>query len=509
MNDDPFKVLDGDEQIALIQGDALSSLSWISDGCIDFVLGDVPYGLGSSEPTPEEIIRYLLGSSLEMGGDFMGSDWHIPTVGFWKEIGRVSKPGAHVFSYAGTRTLDLISMGIRMAGIHRRDTMQWLYAQGSPKGINDVSKAMDKQDGAVRPVIGMRTITGTAALSTEEKGGTYGTGVSSKGCTKQIPVTTPATEESAKWEGYATGLAPAWEPVLICRNPLEGTLVDNVRKHGVGALNIDACRVQRDWSKSQLAGTSGRSKKPDAAKIAAPPGIGVNVNPKGGWPTNWIASRGDGGDPSCPIAELDEQAGERKSGARAEGVRKGMGYHGASGDGGPAIKASEGSAERFFPVLPYEEPDPIIAPFIYCPKASRTEREVGCEEIAPVDRGKITGRKEGSAGADTQFAGSRRKGEIHNHGKCVKPINVNRFLCRLGGARPGSIVLVPFFGTGSEIIGCLLEGMRVIGIERDPSMLPIAQARITWWLEHPAGVTKQAREQHKLELEGQIKLLGR
>lgn len=44
-------------------------------------------------------------------------------------------------------------------------------------------------------------------------------------------------------EGLGTALKPAWEPIILARKPLQGTIAANVLAHGCGALNIDACRV--------------------------------------------------------------------------------------------------------------------------------------------------------------------------------------------------------------------------------------------------------------------------
>src|SRR5699024_5516657 len=38
-------------------------------------------------------------------------------------------------------------------------------------------------------------------------------------------------------------LKPAIEPIILARKPLDGTVANNVLAHGVGGLNIDACRV--------------------------------------------------------------------------------------------------------------------------------------------------------------------------------------------------------------------------------------------------------------------------
>src|SRR5690606_648555 len=45
----------------------------------------------------------------------------------WKEVHRVLKPGGHILCFAGTRTVDLMGISLRMAGFEIRDTLQWLY----------------------------------------------------------------------------------------------------------------------------------------------------------------------------------------------------------------------------------------------------------------------------------------------------------------------------------------------------------------------------------------------
>src|SRR5699024_1039278 len=55
-------------------------------------------------------------------------------------------------------------------------------------------------------------------------------------------ITAPATSEAAKWDGWGTALKPAIEPIILARKPLDGTVANNVLAHGVGGLNIDACR---------------------------------------------------------------------------------------------------------------------------------------------------------------------------------------------------------------------------------------------------------------------------
>jgi DNA modification methylase len=139
-------------------GNCLDVLKTFPDNSIDAIVTDPPYGLGNREPEIDEILAYLQGENLNTGGDFMGRDWSVPSVQVWKECYRVLKPGGHVLSFAGTRTLDLISMGLRAAGFESRDTiasqfgvqtLQWVQGSGFPKSRdsmkNDIVPEIEKQ----------------------------------------------------------------------------------------------------------------------------------------------------------------------------------------------------------------------------------------------------------------------------------------------------------------------------------------------------------------------------
>ena len=137
---------------SILLGPCLDLLKTLPDNSVDALVTDPPYGLGTREPTAKDIVAYLSGGELDHGKDFMGRDWEIPSVAVWRQCLRVLKPGAYLFSFAGTRTWDLMSVGIRAAGFENRDTiasefgpsvLQWLHGQGFPKSLN-VSKALLK-----------------------------------------------------------------------------------------------------------------------------------------------------------------------------------------------------------------------------------------------------------------------------------------------------------------------------------------------------------------------------
>lgn len=290
-------------------------------------------------------------------------------------------------------------------------------------------------------------------------GASGATAIWSDGGMGAYDITVPATPEAARFEGWGTALAPAYEPIILARKPLEGTVASNALKWGTGGVNVDGCRV------GDSKRTPGYSTPTKAT--FAPSSYGMRghteVDPDTGrWPSNLILScycDGDNHEPGCPAGDLDAQAGERKSGSRAEGVRSGVGYHGGRGDGGPAIEANAGGASRFF----------------FCPKASRREREAGLElfEAMTVSDGR-------SEVNDTPYL--RDATERKNLHPTVKPIALMRWLIRLI-TPPGGTILDPFLGSGTTLCAAALEPCvkRAIGIELQEHHARLAEARATYW----------------------------
>ena len=203
------------------EGDCLVTLKTFPDNSIDAIVSDPPYGLGTHEPTGEEIDKYLSGESrLDTGGDFMGFSWDIPSVAIFKECLRVLKPGGPILCFAGTRTFDLMASGMLAAGFIAEGglaekfglpVLQWIHGQGFPKSM-DIAKAIDKHLGVKREVIGEQRIIkggGSNALSLHD----------GERQEVQVPVTTATSPEAQKWAGWGTALKPAWEPIICLRKP--------------------------------------------------------------------------------------------------------------------------------------------------------------------------------------------------------------------------------------------------------------------------------------------------
>jgi DNA modification methylase len=108
-----------------------------------------------------------------------------------------------------------------------------------------------------------------------------------------------------------------------------------------------------------------------------------------------------------------------------------------------------------------------LSRLFYTPKASRKEREAGCETL-PLIEVPIYPRAGGAVRS------------VRNVHPTVKPIELMRWLTRLL-CPPGGAVLDHFAGSGSTGVGCLLEGRRFVGIERDSRYVDVARARIAHW----------------------------
>src|SRR5690606_2503385 len=86
-----------------------------------------------------------------------GNSWDsfVPHPDIWREVYRVLKPGGHALVFAGTRTQDLMTISLRLAGFEVRDVIQHIFFTGFPKN-HDVSKAFDRRAGAEREVVGVK-----------------------------------------------------------------------------------------------------------------------------------------------------------------------------------------------------------------------------------------------------------------------------------------------------------------------------------------------------------------
>lgn len=421
----------------------------LADNSIDAVVTDPPYGL-SKEPDMMEVMKHWMNGDdyVHTGGGFMGKSWDsfVPGPSIWKEVFRVLKPGGHLLAFFGSRTYDIGTLAIRLAGFEIRDQIMWVYGSGFPKSL-DVSKAIDKAAGVEREILEGNP--NHRAISGVEYEGVY------RGSnTGSAYITAPSTDEAKQWSGWGTALKPAHEPICVARKPLSGTVAENVLTHSTGALNIDGCRVPTD---EQIKGGSGGllSHQRDNTDY---PQNDWQPSEQGRWPANFVH---DGSDEV--LSSFPDTAPSKAS-------MRGVGLTGKEnkvyGKGDPTfntmrgINDGGGSASRFF----------------YCAKASKADRDDGVL-LATTSAAEMVDRDADSAGMNSPRAGAGRTSGARNDHPTVKPTALMQWLVRLV-TPPGGTVLDPFTGSGSTGKACMLEGFEFIGFEMDPHYCEIAEQRI-------------------------------
>lgn len=116
---------------------------------------------------------------------------------------------------------------------------------GFPKSL-DISKQLDKMAGVDREIVGRYQPPNGQEWNLKQAQGEsdcHVPGTFTASGTRTLDITAPVTDAAKQWNGWGTALKPAWEPIILARKPVEGTVAENVQKWGTGAINIDACRV--------------------------------------------------------------------------------------------------------------------------------------------------------------------------------------------------------------------------------------------------------------------------
>jgi DNA modification methylase len=417
---------------------------------------------------------------------------------------RVLKPGGHLLAFGGTRTYHRLACAVEDAGFELRDCIMWLYGSGFPKSM-DVGKAIDRAAGAEREVVGQRA-DGRYAYEFSEAA-SRSAGIMGEPVVQESRgvVTAPATPEAEQWQGWGTALKPAYEPVVVARKPLIGSVATNVLRYGTGGLNVDGCRVgyageQIDFSRQERRQQVSPDGTVSQNAFGADGLIGKELplfNAAGRWPANVVLSHTDRcvrvGERAyecaegCPVKALDDQSGDLGVSQGGRIGRKPDGWFrylpsGTYGAGDPGY-GDEGGASRFFNTF---EPD-LEVPFYYCAKAGTAEREAGLDALPTRDFAQSTGAQHAIECGEDEYQALdeasnglnvvKRRKNVH---PTVKPLELMRHLVRLV-TPPGGTVLDPFMGSGSTGIAAVLEGMSFIGVENDTEhgYFELARARLS------------------------------
>lgn len=333
------------------------------------VVTDPPYGLtsvtkrfGKEGAAPAKFGTD--GAFSRASGGFMGQVWDGTGIErdpeFWRLIWEILLPGGFVFAFSGSRTGHWQACAMETAGFIMHPMHGWAYGSGMPKAHNPCP-AIDKHMG----VEGDRDLLGETVRRMRSGADQNNDGTWEKLEDREYERGTyvPGSPEAQQWDGWRHGTQtqkPALEPIYLGQKPFSeknGAL--NLLKHGVGALNIDGCRVPTadDLNGGAYAAMGGRSESPSlrAGSGMNVPGKTVGtefVQPLGRWPANLIH------DGSAEVVALFPDSGGsgpartlKRSGGNRDDAED-FGFNAAASDEAALRDAGSGSAARFFNSFP-------------------------------------------------------------------------------------------------------------------------------------------------------------
>lgn len=436
------------EPYALFHGDCLEIMRSLETASADAMVTDPPAGIG------------FMGAAFDhhRGGREKWVAWLAERMA---EARRVVKPGHYALVWALPRTSHWTATALEDAGWIVRDRVSHIFGSGFPKHKSALKPAVEDWWLVRAPGKGGALNIDSARIGyanpddrahrmdwSDRYGGKQHTTWADNGVTYG---------DKLNMSGGESSPAGRWPSHLVL-------------SHSPSCRRVGERRVRG-------------SHKPGGIDYIPPNGYG------GGWtdrqPAQYYASP-DGTEtvdayecaPDCPVFLLDRQSGERASPMphiRAAGSDTKTLYGNGFGEGRDGLLkgnyGDSGGASRFFTRLEAGDYDP----FIYCSKASRAERNRGCEGLeerrSPVYQDCPSG--------DFNARMNRVRPEIikANHHPTVKSDQLMRWLCALI-TPPGGVVLDPFCGSGSTGVACAALNYGFIGIEQDADYLAIARERV-------------------------------
>lgn len=419
-----------DGRVILHCGDCVAVLATLDECSVDSIVCDPPYGLefmGKEWDGADGFRRSLneadagrdsvFGRTSRKSPEYRASNAMQMWCGVWaRECLRVLKPGGFMLAFSSTRTQHRMVCAIEDAGFEVRDQIGWAYGSG----MNKV--------GYIRGADGEHIV-----------------------------------------DGWGGSLKPAWEPICVARKPVVGTVAENMRRHGTGALNIDGCRVDSEMGRPLLE----LDAKPTDSNVYAgrmgDGGLGrgldggskaVGTTDLGRWPANLIH---DGSDEvvAC-FPDSKGQQGDVKGSEPSRTGDENTVTYGKFNNRVPAKARRDGEAS-----------------------ANRRYAESGGTNFAA-----LPGMRRGDGASAARFFYSSKADADDRLGSkhpTVKPIDLMQYLVRLVTPK-GGVVLDPFAGTGTTGEAAWREGMNAVLIEREPEY----QADIGRRMELACNPTKRA-----------------
>ena len=437
-------------------GDSVEILKEFPDASVSHTVTDPPYGLGTKEPTAEEVEAFLAGHKGLKTGDFMGAKWDLPSVALWREVYRVMKPGGIVCAFAGTRTLDLMAAGLEAAGFRYMGVLGWVHCLTedaeilTDAGWLPIVSALEG-----RKVMCYDVDEDTFALEPIERQYIYqytGDVIRLRGNHSDHRVTP---------DHRVLVLTENGEHEFMLAHELEQETDIPTLEDEEGML---LCWDRVDVTREPYRGLVGCVTTPTGTFVARQKGQPFVTGNSQGFPKSLSVGRAidkmqrgapqGGPDPlKRGKGDLPERRALQKGGATGKATT------GLTTEYDPFVPTTEeakkwegyGTALKpaFEPILVFSkgETDWVMpaVPFCYSAKAGKSEKNL--------------------------------QGDLDNNHVTVKPLKLMEWLVGQVG-QPGQIILDPFVGSGTTAAACVAQGVDFVAIERDPHYHEIASKRV-------------------------------
>ena len=448
----PADVLAGRARWCVVEGDCADVLRSLPDGCADALVSDPPSGIA------------FMGAEWDRdkGGRLQWVAW---LTGILSDARRATRDGGRAIVWSLPRTSHWTGCAVEDAGWSIETTIAHLFGTGWPKGKAQTKPAQE-----------------TWWLARTGRSEPLNIDACRVGTSKRVPGGEPS--QAANQVYGAASLRTADEigrdrsvgryPPNLLLSHAAGCVCEGTRRVTATSIHGEASAVRGESVHAAGGGALNAGRVQPVRGYADPDGM-ESVEA-------WRCVDG------CPVAELDRQSGERTSGTGAVVRATATGHQGnaygvhSRAEGPPCVTYGDtGTASRYFPQFPADSDDApwSEALFRYVAKPSRAERNAGCDGM-PEQLSNATGFDGASVahriGSDGKVTPKAIRGPAANHHPTVKSVALMRWLLRLV-TKPGDVVLDPFGGSGTTGVAALLEGWRVILVEREPQYAAIARAR--------------------------------
>jgi len=457
-------------------GNNIDILKTYPDNYFDSIVTDPPYGI-----------------------EFLAKEWDSNTgaVESWAECYRVLKPGGYILAFSAARTYHNLATNIEGVGFEIRDQIMWLYASGFPKA-QDMGKAIQKRQGVEKskPSKGMN-----AYPEDVKNGGNRGVNpgnITAEDYPDKKDEIIPTSPEAKQWSGWKTALKPAHEPIVIARKPFKGSCIDNVLTHGVGALNIDATRV--NWEDGEQEKEQKWREKYTKTCVGAPTFQGTDIQqqtkggqtidaPPGRYPTNVIGEVTDYQKFFyCPKVNRAErhigfEAPEPEPFNNPDEMKKHPLWDPSIGTNSHRLmqKIREHQKNNPHDHIPSTKGGFLGTDGEWNPEHWHSKKggrnKPNLDHIPTNPNGMLQDRYESSMQVGMY---QDAKQNIGNNHPTVKPVALMKYLVKLVTPAGGK-VLDPFCGSGSTGMAAVELDYDFTGCELDPAYVNIATQRITAW----------------------------